>query len=470
MAAEASSRRTTPRWLWILLAAALLARLGIVLAVLPEPERAAAATDAEQYLTLGHNMAIRHVFSRQTEPPYPPDQLRTPGYPALIALLTVVAGPRPIRALLFVQALIGTATAAGAALLVRRLVDGPTGLIAGLLLAFAPATLILTGYASAETLFAALLVGGCWLLTAGLDGDRPLLSALAGAAFGLAALTRPIGIMLLPVMLLAAAIHALSHPAPRRWLERTARHGASLAAPMLLLVGLWMARNYVQFGHFSLSTIGGVNLYYYNAASLEAHRLDISLDESRSALDESLASQPPPDPDWPSETMARFAHRLIVAHPLHFTFYNGLDALNGLRPGFSYMLRLFWGEDAMDDPVDQFRHGGLGGALDALRGQHTALLLAEIGMAGFTLAMVILAAAGWVTLLLRRRWFAAYLLGLVPALLLYLPGIASNARFRAPVEPFLAALAAAALGWLWAVLHRLPPESHPESRPNLHKL
>jgi 4-amino-4-deoxy-L-arabinose transferase-like glycosyltransferase len=452
MDTEASPDRTLPRWLWIALAAALVARLGIVFAVLPNSQRAAAATDAKQYLTLGHNLATHHVFSRGTDTPYPPDQLRTPGYPALIALLVMAAGPRSLPALILVQALIGTLTVGGTALLVRRLSGDAAGLIAGLLLAFAPASLILTGYASAETLFAAWLVGGCWLLVAGLEGDRWPLSAAAGAAFGFAALTRPIGIVLLPALLLAVAVHWLIRRTSPRWLARAIRHGAALILPFMLLAGSWMTRNAVCFGHFSMSTIGGVNLYYYNAASLEAHRLGISLDESRTTLAERLAAQPPADPDWPSDTMGAYARRLILAHPVRFAFYNGLDALNGLRPGFSYMLRLFRREDATDNPIDQFRHGGLSGALDALRGQHTKLLLAALGMTAYTLTMVALAAVEGLTLLLRRRLLAACLLVLIPAILLYLPGIASNARFRAPAEPFLAALAAIALGWLWEIL------------------
>jgi hypothetical protein len=150
--------------------------------------------------------------------------------------------------------------------------------------------------------------------------------------------------------------------------------------------------------------------------------------------------------------MGAYARRLILAHPVQFVFYNGLDALNGFRPGYSYLLRLFWADDVTDDPIHQFQHGGLAGALDALRSQHIVILLAELGMTAYTLAVIALAGVGGLTLLLRRRWRSVCLLGLIPAILLYLPGIASNARFRAPAEPFLAALAAIALGWLWEIL------------------
>ena len=72
----------------------------------------------------------------------------------------------------------------------------------------------------------------------------------------------------------------------------------------------------------------------------------------------------------------------------------------------------------------------------------------------FVAALVVLSLVGLVVLLTRKKWMEVILLVLIPALLLYLPGIASNARFRAPVEPFLAILAALGLDAILSLLRR----------------
>lgn len=435
MHSSPSSNRT----LWVVLALALSVRLLLAGVLIAHPERAAAGTDATQYLALGHNLATAGVFSQDEAPPYTPDAIRTPGYPALIALLAWLTGPRPLVAVVIVQAALGALVAVGAALLARRLLGSPADAAAGALAALAPGLVILGGFASAEVAFAAWLIGGSLLLLEGLDRGSLWPAALGGLCFGAATLTRPIGVMLLPAVAIAGIIHGLMRT-PRRiaWGQL-----AAAVAAFLLLPGLWMARNAATFGHFSLSTISGVNLFYYNAAGMEARRQDVSLDAARRSLEAELDALPPPDPEWPSDQMSALARRTILAHPLTFAWTNTLDALNGLRPGFSYMLLLLGDPDTVSDPIQSFSSGGIRGALAALGGQDGGLLIVELLMTAMTVLIVGPALAGVVILAIRRRWLALALPGLIAAILLYLPGAASNARFRAPAEPFLAVLAAA---------------------------
>lgn len=438
------SPKTTNRTLWIVFVLALVIRLLLSGVVIAHPERAAAGTDATQYLTLGHNLATQGIFSQESAPPYTPDAIRTPGYPALIALLTWLSGPRPITAIVLVQAVLGALVALGAALLARRLLGAPAATSAGVLTALAPGLTILGGFASAEVVFAAWLIGGSLLLLAGLDRADWQITALGGLCFGAATLTRPIGVMLLPAVLIVAAIHGLTRQRQRiAWGQL-----AATAAAFLLLPGLWMGRNAVTFGHFSLSTISGVNLFYYNTAGMEARRQGVSLDEARRSLEAELDALPPPDPDWPSDQMSTLARQKILTHLMTFVWTNALDALNGLRPGFSYMLLLLGDPDTVADPIRSFSSGGLRGALAELGGQGSGLLTVELLMTALMVLLVGLALIGAVMLAVRGRWLALALPGLIAAILLYLPGAASNARFRAPTEPFLALLAGAAIAAL----------------------
>ena len=241
--------------------------------------------------------------------------------------------------------------------------------------------------------------------------------------------------MLLPVLVIVPLV---DRPLRRAW-----RPALASVAGLALLAGLWMGRNGALFGRFSMSAISDINLYYYNAASLEAHRQGIPLDEARALLGDRLEAMPPNESRWPGAQMGALARELILAHPLAFAWYNGIDALNGLRPGFSYMLLLFGDPGSIRDPIQTFRNGDLAGAVRALPGESIPILMLEIYLIAATGVLVVLAVVGCAALIARRQWAAACLAGLLPAILLYLPGLASNARFRAPAEPFLALLAGA---------------------------
>jgi len=133
---------------------------------------------------------------------------------------------------------------------------------------------------------------------------------------------------------------------------------------------------------------------------------------------------------------------VIVENPAAFVWYNGVDALNGLRPGFSRLLMLAGPEDGSADLIEIFREGSFYAVWQAVGGQGGPLLIVEGYMALATAILIVGSVVGFIVMLIRRSWFEGVLLGLIPALLLYLPGLASNARFRAPVEPLLAILAA----------------------------
>jgi hypothetical protein len=281
--------------------------------------------------------------------------------------------------------------------------------------------------------------------SASTPGRWPL-SGLGGILFGLAALTRPIGLLLLPLLALI--------PLARPPLRMTWRHALAVSLGFALVVGVWMGRNAILFGRFALTTIGDLNLYYYNAANLEAHRLGVSLGEARAMLDGEIQRRGGGDPRWPSDPYGALAREIIWEHPLLFAWVNGVDALNGFRPGFSFMLSLFGEGSGARAPIPAFMHGDLRAVLAAMQGQAGLILALEGYMLLFIGALILCGLVGAVALLARRAWSETVLLVLIPALLLYLPGIASNARFRAPVEPLLALLAATGFYAALTVLRR----------------
>ena len=53
----------------------------------PEPARFLSVPDSREYLTIGANLRQGHGFSQSPSEPYEPDFVRTPVYPAVLALL-----------------------------------------------------------------------------------------------------------------------------------------------------------------------------------------------------------------------------------------------------------------------------------------------------------------------------------------------------------------------------------------------
>lgn len=187
--------------------------------------------------------------------------LRPPLYPAVLALLFAAGGVDMRLALLGQAALTGVGVLAFAWLGRRLFASRTVGLISALIAAtFVP----LASFGSvlfAEALFVALIV----LSLAALDGAIAVggwrRALLAGALFALAALTRAVALMFIPV---AALLLLALAPAPRR-----PGLPARLAAPLALLLGAalligpWALRNYAVHQRLILvDTNGGISMWY----------------------------------------------------------------------------------------------------------------------------------------------------------------------------------------------------------------
>ncbi len=124
---------------------------------------------------------------------------RTPGYSLFIAGLFRLAGPS-LEAVVVAQHLLGVATALAAYGLARVLAGWPAGLLAGLATAASGSALVYEHVILSETLFTLLLTVGIWMMVVALRRRNPGWPAVAGVLAGIAALVRPIGLVLLPIL------------------------------------------------------------------------------------------------------------------------------------------------------------------------------------------------------------------------------------------------------------------------------
>jgi len=208
--------------------------------------------DQAEYLDLAQNFLTGHGLnfydSRFDEVVH---AYRMPGYPLFVALGRTVHGVQ------FHQAILDTSTVLAAYLLARRWLGKGTSLLAAVLVAFNPFLVYFSGLVLSETLYTTLLMWGCVLL-ARLPNFLP-----GGMVLALSVLVRP-SAAVLPILLGIVSLFVNYTPGlietKRRWLRLPV--GASMLLLVILVLLPWAIRNKLQVGHWVwLTTNGGATRY-----------------------------------------------------------------------------------------------------------------------------------------------------------------------------------------------------------------
>ena len=207
------------------------------------------------------------------------ETIRTPAYPLLLALF----GARTLP-IIVLQHLINVALALGIYIFAAsRTANRLIALVASLLFAIDVPTIHYANKVLTETTFAALLYV-LFLLAL----HRPNVVAL-GLLTGVLVLVRPIAIFFFVPLAIVLAI----------W-HKSARHLATFTLLALLLPVGWAARNKVQTGVFSVSSIGNINLLSQRAAGALA--IEDEGDFREALTDEESALTDEAD-DWIQQTL-----------------------------------------------------------------------------------------------------------------------------------------------------------------------
>ena len=207
------------------------------------------------------------------------ETIRTPAYPLLLALF----GARTLP-IIILQHLINVALALGIYIFAAsRTANRLIALVASLLFAIDVPTIHYANKLLTETTFAALLYV-LFLLAL----HRPNVVAL-GLLTGVLVLVRPIAIFFFVPLAIVLAI----------W-HKPVRHLATFTLLALLLPVGWAARNKVQTGVFSVSSIGNINLLSQRAAGALA--IEDEGDFREALTDEESALTDEAD-DWIQQTL-----------------------------------------------------------------------------------------------------------------------------------------------------------------------
>lgn len=374
--------------------------------------------DSQQYELLG--ASIRHGHYGWDDKP---NTFRTPGYPLLIALVNDKLAP-----LLVAQALLGALTVLFVGLTGQRLFEPRVGLVAAALTALDVPAALYSGLVMSETLFAFCVLLATWLFVSGEwpaanreqgRSHTKLLLAASGLALGFAALVRP-------VALLAFVPFAAILAARRHW-----RALALMLGLFVVLPGLWTARNYVRYRQLSLTSNGGYNLFYANAAALVAEERGIAWDSARTLMARGFAAELPGDnPLVVAGRLSREALRIIGHDPIRYSrlvLRRTVWVIAGVKADDLILrMRETHVSPAQGREVRQRQYGVPG------------VRLAALALSGFellaTLGMFLLA---WVAVFLRPSRGTKVMLLVLALYFILAASPFTDGRFRVPAMPFI---------------------------------
>ncbi|MCJ7706423.1 MAG: glycosyltransferase family 39 protein, partial [Anaerolineales bacterium] len=315
----------------------------------------------------------------------------------------------------------------------RALGGERVGLAAVWLYALSPNALFWAGTIMTETFFAFWLALALALLIHAVQRDSWRRGAASGLALGLAVLTRPIGLYLIPLWAVGALVAA--------W-RRTPHRRALANAVVLLLAALtpvltWQTRNLLVHDSFRLTASFRTVFVDYTAASTLGEARGISRDEAAAQLRQSpdaFAAALDAVRRYPG-SLVRVSLQGIARTALGTEAGTWLGILNGKAYQSSGLL-------------GSLLRGDLRGTADALSLRlqasedrlGTALLLWGLL---YSAAVYLLGFRGLMRLRGLQpgnlRWLCAGVL-LSTGYLIVLPLTIGDARFRVPVEPLLALL------------------------------
>ena len=389
--------------------------------------------DAREYYRIGQNLALSGEFTEGAVTNFEPDSFRTPVYPFLIALSLKVTGS--IWALLILQCLLAGVLVVAVYALGRRLMPHKFALLAALIIALDPVGIVYGSLLMTESLFLLLLTLALLLFTKQSFDDNAAGRDLAwvGVLLGLATLTRPIGLF---VPILLALIYAI--------FKKKFAPALIMLFTFALVIMPWSVRNKLVFDSWSLSAVGGYNLYYYNAMRFVSARDGLDPDTAHTLFDKRLEDKYGPASTERSLRNASIQSseglEIIKGAPLPYAFFHAKTLLpfffsDGIREVTDLV---GWTDRSYVDLRGAIISGDIPALWAGVKSMGASGLLLIIGAIFWALVF-----AFWVLgiVLGKRERFATISLFLSGALLAGLSGVVTTVRFRYAISSLLLVMA-----------------------------
>ncbi len=428
----------------ILVGWVLLVRLGALLFVHSEAPSRCLMPDSASYTSPARSLLETGRLAAGPDTPDVPMIVRTPGYPAFIALVYLVFGEAHV-AVIAVQVIFSALSIVVLYHVSYALWGSSAAFLSALLLSVDPATFLSSQLVLTETLFALLLVtsAGAGAFVALRQPNQRRWAFVSGLFLALATLVRPITYYLVVPVVVGWLLHGWS----ARWGRRRVLSIVALTAlPSLVLVGGWQIRNHRVSGSAGYSQIGNYNALCYRAAGIVAHLEGISFRQAQGKL---MKRHPLDDPyTAPASAFEACGDEgwgIVREHPVLFAKDVGRGMAWVLFHPASRGVLAYLGVEATGPDRSGDLHAAAG--VDTVLGRLRTLLAdpAYAATFGFEATGLFLSYAGgvyclWWIARRRRGNLAPHVLmvGMALYLLVLSSGPESNARFRVPLAPFIA--------------------------------
>lgn len=396
-------------------------------------------TDSLGYQQLAENILNGNPYSLDGKDPFYPDVFRTPLLPLVIALCNANE-----KIFILLQVFLSVLTVIITYRFALR-ISGHKNIafIAGLLIAIDVPSVVFSNMIMTETLYTLLLLAAVYHLFNWKEKSSRKYLLLSSVFFGLAALTRPIGIFLplfaLPLLWQINKGNILS----------LLKENILFLLPFGILTGSWIIRNYIVFGSFFFSHIGTLNLAFFSAGTIRAQTQQITVNEARFQLYEEAAKGMISDPYDDPVTFYSHLRNVCI---MEISDHPGLFLSNAAKANF----RLFF--YPMSGFVNQVQTGMEPHQAWNVKELYPATKLLVV----YQLIFIIFYSIGilFCFVLFLKKKFDGFLLFFFTWILLYFSltgfGPEMEARFRIPAMPFIAILAA--MGWMSIRLKKNSPD------------
>jgi 4-amino-4-deoxy-L-arabinose transferase-like glycosyltransferase len=377
---------------------------------------------ASGYDEYAANLIAGHGYTRFAD--LHPDSDVPPLYSFFLAGVYLVLGRSPIPVAL-IQIGFDVITILAIYSIGKRVAGNTTGLLAAAFTAFYPYLLFQNLTTNDTAIFIMLLVLGVWAAYHVETQQDWRWAMLAGVCFGLAALTKTLVILLLPMLAL---------PWLWRWKLQATKVVIAMGIPFMLVIMPWIIRNTRLHGTFTLISLNdGSNLYQGNNPCV-ADLLLAGWDAQWS----NCMTPTPPGMTQVQES-AWFREQALTYLRTHVDQWPRLFAAKFIN---------LWTPDLMPNNVPPFAKL----ANDAvLQYEQPAFLLArKLHLLYFTPLLILAIIGLWRAATDRRPiWpIVAVLIAITVAYLIYHP----STRYRSPADPFLFVLSAYGLLWLYGLI------------------
>jgi len=399
--------------------------------------------DSYGYWQLAYNIKEYGIFSQSYSLPLEPDYYRTPVYPLFIIIAeSIRVETIPIIVL---QLLLGVLTCFYTYKLSHKITQNTfISSLAALIVAIDVPSIVMNNIVMTETLFTFLLIVSVYQFIGYLQTGKTVLLITCAVLIGLTILCRPIGFF---VPLFLSLFIFYNHRKEKViFLKKFFLFGSIV----LLILSPWLIRNKIVFDHYFLSVIREHDMQNYQAAAVYADVNNRSLAESQSILRwktfKNFKGDANKQPYEYAHYIEQDAMDIAFEHPTILLKHHAVQFMHFfLKPCRAYIdIQLGnWGRGYNTIPKDYpifsylFKH-------------NSKLTITIVFFQLFLLLLIYLSIFfGFLYFKKEKKIFYLLVIGLLVFCFanLTLPYV-TESRFRVPVLPYLAIMAAAGIYWL----------------------